>query len=509
MKEITVSIIGAGASGLISLHRIVETFSRNVTEDVGLRIYLFDRSGVFGTGVAYSTPLPSHLLNVRAAGMSAVSSAPLHFVKWLQAEAPGIQAEYPGIAISENTFAPRKLYGRYLGALFHETVDTSKKCNIRIEFIKNEVVRATVGSDGIELILENETSLPSQFLILALGNFPSTLYQQFNGTPGYFPYPWPARRLLDDISPDKPVCVLGAGLSAVDTLFTLLANGHREKIYFVSRKGLLPKVQCPFEDYTPRIVTAEAIDRLTDGGREKTDLDSIGKLFMAEIEAAEDGKIDWLTFLNPRGDVSSVLEQDIEVARNGAIPWQTALMATRPLHPRIWNSLRPEEQSRFDRDFKTFWNHYRVPMSLVNAEKVLNLLHSGQLSVLGGIKNIHRLDESDEFRLTIETRLGPVFHISVPYLINATGQGLDVSRFQDRFLETLLKTGVVTPHASGGIQVDFDTCAVVHGDGRISNSVFALGELTRGVHFFTNAVSENARYADLIAKRIVDTIVMG
>lgn len=355
-------------------------------------------------------------------------------------------------------------------------------------------------------MLVDGTRLRSRYLILAMGNFPSTLYQEFNGSPGYFPYPWPAGRLMEVISPDRPVCILGAGLSAVDALLTLLENGHRGRIYFVSRKGLLPKVQCPPADYTPRFVTPEAIDHLTDGGHELTDLDAIGRLFMKEIEAAEGDKIDWLDFLNPRGDVSRILERDIRAAGNGAIPWQTALMATRPLHPRIWNSLPRGEQKRFDREFKSLWNHYRVPLALANAEKVLGVLKTGQLSVLGGIRNIRRLVATDGFRLTIETRLGPDFPLDAPYLVNATSQGLDVARFEDRFITTLLESGGVVAHAGGGIRVDFETCAVVDGSGRTSGTVFALGELTRGVHFFTNAVSENARYADRIAERIVALI---
>ena len=191
-------------------------------------------------------------------------------------------------------------------------------------------------------------------------------------------------------------------------------------------------------------------------------------------------------------------------ARAGAIPWQSALMATRPLHPRIWNSLRPEEQKRFDREFKSLWNHYRVPLSLVTAEKVLGVLKSGQLSILGGVRYVRPF--TDGFHLTIETRLGPNYSLNTPYLVNATGQGLDVTRFQDRFVAALLESGIITPHPAGGIRVDFDTCAVIHGNGRTSGSVFALGELTRGVHFFTNAVSENARYADLIATGIVSII---
>jgi uncharacterized NAD(P)/FAD-binding protein YdhS len=506
MNEITVSIIGAGASGLISLNRIVEKFSRRAPGDLGLKVRLFDRSGVFGAGVAYSTPLPSHLLNVRAAGMSAIIEDPLHFVKWLQAGAADIRETYPDLSIGEDTFAPRKLYGRYLASLFHETVATAKKKNIRIEFIKGEAVRAEESPGGIELVLEDGARIRSRFLILAMGNFPSTLYRELADVPGYFPYPWPAARLTKGISQDRPVGILGAGLSAVDSLLTLLENGHREKIYFISRKGLLPKVQCPPARYTPRFVTPDAIDRLTDEGRRKTDLDSVGRLFRKEMENAEGGSIDWLDFMNPRGDAAEILKRDIRAAKAGPIGWQTALMATRGLHPRIWHSLRPEDRSRFDREWKSLWNHYRVPLSMTNAEKVLAALESGQLSILGGIRHGRRLDGAGGFRLAIATRLGPDYSLDLPYLVNATGQGFDVTRFKDRFVEALLESGVAAAHPAGGLRVDFDTCAVIHRDGRKTGAVFALGELTRGVHFFTNAVSENARYAELISEQIIGNI---
>jgi uncharacterized NAD(P)/FAD-binding protein YdhS len=238
----------------------------------------------------------------------------------------------------------------------------------------------------------------------------------------------------------------------------------------------------------------------------KTDLDSVGRLFMREIENAEGGSIDWLDFINLRGDTEQILERDIRAARACPVGWQTALMATRPLHPRIWNSLHPEDQRRFDREFKSLWNHYRVPLSLVNAEKVLATLKRGQLSVLGGIKEVRHQGKSNGFRLTIGTRLGPDYPLHVPYLVNATGQGFDVTRFQDRLVTTLLESGVAVPHPSGGLRVDFYTCAVIRRDGRRADTVYALGELTRGVHFFTNAVSENARYAEIIAERIIGEI---
>ena len=505
-KETSIAIIGAGASGIISLYQIVDKFSREKPNDTRLRIFLFDKSGVFGTGVAYSTPLASHLLNVRASGMSAVSGEPLHFWKWLESTAPQTNAEYPDLSIDKDTYVPRKVYGRYLTSLFHETVAKAKTCAIQIEFIRSEVTGVNDGQRGVELVLADSNTLRSHFLILAIGNFPSTLYNELRGTPGYIPYPWPTQRLMGEISPTDPICILGAGLSAVDTLFTLLENGHRGNIYFVSRKGMLPKVQSEPGEHTLHFVTREALDGLTDSGRKHLDLDTVGRLFMREIEAAEGGKIDWLDILNPQGDPIQILGRDIQKAQSGAIAGQIALMATRPLHADIWFALSPEERNRFDRVYKSVWNHYRFPLSMVNAKRVLDILKSGQLAVLGGIGKISHLSNPNRFRIQINTRLGPVYHLETPFLINATGQGLNVTQFTDRFISNLLQSGVISPHDSGGIRVDFNSCAVINSDGKVSTSVFAVGELTRGVHLFTNAISENVKYADRITDIIISDV---
>ena len=84
-------IVGGGFSGAMLAARLAERGRASV---------LIDRSGGFGLGVAYSTPFPGHLLNVRSARMSAVEGRPGDFVDWLAAHAPE-RADPQG-------FAPRK-----------------------------------------------------------------------------------------------------------------------------------------------------------------------------------------------------------------------------------------------------------------------------------------------------------------------------------------------------------------------------------------------------------------
>src|SRR3954451_24486492 len=72
-----IAVIGAGFSGTIAaLHLLDRLPSRN--------LLLCERSSAFARGAAYATSSPVHLLNVRAANMSAYPDRPMHFVDWLQ-----------------------------------------------------------------------------------------------------------------------------------------------------------------------------------------------------------------------------------------------------------------------------------------------------------------------------------------------------------------------------------------------------------------------------------------
>src|SRR3954462_6363454 len=76
-RHLPIAIIGAGFSGTITaLHLRDRLPSRS--------LLLCERSPAFARGAAFSTASPVHLLNVRAANMSAYPDRPTHFVDWLQ-----------------------------------------------------------------------------------------------------------------------------------------------------------------------------------------------------------------------------------------------------------------------------------------------------------------------------------------------------------------------------------------------------------------------------------------
>src|SRR5688572_24345945 len=95
MAETDIAIIGGGASATLLLAALAKNPAAH-----GMRIDIYERSiARLGRGIAYSTQHIVHLLNVRAADMSAFSEAKDDFANWAS-----------GRNFQPTDFVPRKIY---------------------------------------------------------------------------------------------------------------------------------------------------------------------------------------------------------------------------------------------------------------------------------------------------------------------------------------------------------------------------------------------------------------
>src|SRR5258705_9926947 len=94
----TTVVVGGGCSGALT------TIHLSGPED---RVVLVDPSpaDTLGRGAAYRTSDPTHLLNSRAAAMSALADAPTDFIDWCRDQ---------GLPVGPADFAPRAVFGDYL-----------------------------------------------------------------------------------------------------------------------------------------------------------------------------------------------------------------------------------------------------------------------------------------------------------------------------------------------------------------------------------------------------------
>src|ERR1700751_252448 len=140
-----VAIVGGGAAGVLAA---VHLRARKPEAE----ITLIDASGSPGTGAAYGTNDPTHLLNVPAQRMSAWPDDPDHFCRWLDERA----------VTPAESFAPRLAYGRYLR-------DQLAVADVRIETA--EVVGLASGTP-VRIALNDGRELSAGPVVLAAGGPP-------------------------------------------------------------------------------------------------------------------------------------------------------------------------------------------------------------------------------------------------------------------------------------------------------------------------------------------------
>ncbi len=271
-----IAIVGGGCSGLLVAFHLLRGGNQHSVSIIEPRAEL-------GRGLAYSTTFDDHLLNVSAEKMSALPSVPSHFVDWLRARG------FP--CAGQGVFAPRRLFGEYLGSLVPD--------NLR--HVRAEVIDIHVDGIGGRLVLSDGSVLDADKIVLALGN------------PVSDTSPW-TRDSLRLRNPDERILLIGAGQTAVDAAIALRNQSDRCHITMLSRSGNLPQVHpvVPATFPTPPIAQCQRIT-------------SIVRELRAQVRSA-----------NERG-----------------IGWQSVIDSLRPISNAVWNQLPIAERRRFHRHLKT------------------------------------------------------------------------------------------------------------------------------------------------------------
>ena len=468
-------IIGGGACGVAVTAQIVELVKKGKT----LRsMTLIEKNKSVGPGLAYSSDAcVNSILNMQAKTMGIYADDPEHFTRWTDTHFPNLKG---------HLFPQRHVYGTYLASVLDGVMKDATQNGVVFRVVNDEAMDIRPVEQDVEVILDRGTRIQTPNAVLALGNFLTTLHPELIGSPGFFTSPWPLNR-LKVIPPDASVSILGSGLTAIDAAIFLVQNGHRGKISFMSRNGRLPKVQGIASPFQRRYILHSLARDVENYERE-----ALGKVISTierEIKSLDGDKhYDWFD-MNSFKDPLEDFRANIESAENGTVSWQSVLRATTPVVERYWNCMTLEEKAKFLRDHMSIWINFRHAIPLENARKILVLLETGQLRVgriASGISTSPRWD-SDHFSVaTVEG------NIQSKYLIEASGQEYNPHHIKSPLMKHLLSKGTLTPHPAGGISVDFSTLSA-------TRNIHVIGSMTRGTHFYTNALDRNANHASRIA----------
>jgi uncharacterized NAD(P)/FAD-binding protein YdhS len=391
-----------------------------------------------GRGVAYSTTEPAHLLNVRAEGMSVWAGEPDHFAKRFSAEGGGPRG-----------FAQRRFFAAYLGEMLGEALAAG--CT---ELAEATAVNAARDGSGWRVGLDDGTIVEAESIVLAVGNQEPEGLGAFAGVGRRFvrnPWGGDAQAAVADLAESGgDALIVGTGLTMVDLVLSLDAAGHRGRIVALSRRGLIPRAHADF-DATP------------------VDKNALPNGLRAMFR--------WLR------------------RRSAEVGWRAAVDSLRPYSHHLWQGLTLDEQRRFLRHARPWWDVHRHRIAPEVAAIVAHTIAAGQLEVVAG-RIVSARDVSDGVEVEYRRRGAAQNRTeNFEYVFNCTGPLHSVSRTRDSLLRSLLDAGQVRPdHLGIGLEIG-GTC-------RAGEHLWAMGPLTKGRYWEIIAVPDIREQAAAVANDI-------
>ena len=456
MANRTLAIVGAGFSGtLLALHALRRT-------PPGTDVLLIERARRFGHGLAYGSGNPHHLLNVPAARMSAFHDRPGDFLQWLHRHAAWQDC-------TGQCFVPRQAFGAYVRDLL-KTELRRPDVSSRLVLVRGEAQSIQPCGARLAIQLDRERHLLADLAVLATGNYPpgppSIADQSFYDSALYQADPWnPAA--LDGLDPEAPVLVIGTGLTAIDTIISLLDRGHSGPITALSRRGLLP---------------LEHTDRPAPPPRDA-------------VPALPATAIGLLRYM--RGSARQAILQ------GGS--WQSSVDELRPFTHDVWQAMPARDRLAFLRHLRPWWDVHRHRMAPQVATRIAAARGLGQVAVRAGRIQAYRADHCGmvEVRFRLHPRNGGDEEaLTVARVINCSGPSCDYQRTGDPLLRSLLDNGLVRPDALRlGLDVTA-SCALREASGAVSRQLFAVGPITKAMFWEMTAVPDLRRQCEALATHL-------
>lgn len=452
-----VAIIGGGFSGVMTGVNLARLSKR------ALRLTLINHHRPTGRGIAYGTRRPEHLLNVAARNMSAFPDQPDHFLQWLHT-----RTEYESIPDTQlrDQFIPRLVYGDYLRSLMWQYLQAPAPIALeQPHLIEGEAMDIVPERHHAVIHLADGRTVWAEKIVLATGHeapagFPGSA--ELNDHPAWISNPWQAWEERLPAS-GGTIILLGAGLTSVDAILTLLTLGWQGTVDVVSRNGWLPNSHFR--------------------GIENPEFPPPG------VNLASLGLKDLLT----------LLEQ--HCARLRALGANPAIVVDkmRPHTQRVWGKFTREEKQEFVRKHAARWNVLRHRIAPQIHASVTAARESGQVQIHAA--RVVRVDARDK---RVLVQLGDGQSLTGDLVINATGPQTKFSDTQSGLMQNLLRRGLVVPdEMEMGIRAEEDH-TVIDQSGQRSQILLALGPLLRGTLWETIAVPELRGQARRVAETILD-----
>ena len=440
-----IAVVGAGFSGVVTALNLLR-------RDASVKVVLIERRSPLGLGAAYATDNPRHRLNVRAGNMSAWPDEPNGFVDWLADQGRGVG---PG------GFATRGDYGAYLQSLLTAVAEGPEAAG-RLVITPDEITAITRSGHGWRLTCGMGRELSADAVVLALGNPPPSRPEGVDPDLAeselYVADPW--RWAARAPETDRPILLLGAGLTMVDVALTLDEVRPGQTFVALSRRGLTPLRH----DGAPPIALPPPPSPLP-------------------------GPSETLAWLRSTAEEHG---------------WRTAVDALRPVTKALWRGWSVRQRTRFLRHGRAFWDVHRHRLAPEVAAHIDRLRRAERLTVVAG--RLERVEPIQGQRLAVTWRprgAARSERFEAGLLVNCTGPAGGVAQPTEPLLASLSEQGLVRSDPLGlGVDVGADH-RVITVAGQAQPTLFAVGPMTRGALWEINAVPDIRVQAVEVAEGVI------
>jgi uncharacterized NAD(P)/FAD-binding protein YdhS len=295
-------------------------------------------------------------------------------------------------------------------------------------------------------------------VVLAVGNLPPPP----TGNPLHCTNPWDPH-CTAGLRPDRPVLILGTGLTMIDLVLQLRSGGFGGRIIALSRRGLLPQRHRPTAPWpTPHFALAER------------------RSLLALLRR---------------------LRREIRAAAAQGVDWRSVIDSLRPVTSDLWRGLPEAERARFLRHLRPYWDIHRHRVAEPLAEQIDDLRASGGLVIdRGRIIDLCFGDAGVEVTLRRRGAEPPVRR-TVQRVINATGLA-KLGETASPLIRALLRRGLVRVDRLGlGLDVTPALQAIDRG-GDAAPNLWAIGPVVRGALWECTAVPDIRVHAERTARII-------
>ncbi|TLQ42478.1 FAD/NAD(P)-binding protein [Streptomyces marianii] len=489
-RGISIGVVGGGAAAVC----LIDALARSTGEPG--RLTVFEPSPHLWRGRAYQVDTEILRVNSTPDDMSVRAGDPGHFARWLKA-----RDRITGIAqgvdrLSGARFPPRTVYGEYLEQSAHEALRGLRRDGWRVDIIGGAVTAADRLSGHVLLHTRRGRARAFDYVVLNVGgDGPKDMYG-LSGAPGFIADPYPVAGKLRDIDDHDEVAVIGSGLTAVDVVLALAAQGHRGRISLLSRRGVLPGVRQRPASFSLRHLVPERVAELALSG-DGVSIESLATVLRAEFRDAG-ADLDTVVHDMLRVDLEEPVDRlrrqidEVDSPNMGLRILQRAVPET---GPDIWPLLREEQKVRLLRA------HYRTIMSMCcpmppsSASVLLDLVRSDQLEMFSGLQDITPAADAGFDVIAAD---GTRFHADrVVNAVNAS-EGR-IPRDAQPLVTSLIRTRAASRHPHGGVQLARATSRLTR-NGRPDPRLYGLGNIAAGALFFTFGIPSLVdRSQDIVA----------